>query len=761
MTHSFSIRILAAAVLVAMAAPGALAQQIAWTALTAFQEGTCRNAIHDMNGNLFISSPVTRGDGFRSIYRFNPTLGTIEDLHFTSAVIRGFDSTAGQRLFCATEDGLFYSDNSGTAWTRDWQLGTQPTMLVRCLRGSTYALTFNGAFYRYDDAQSSWQQRGTIEQFNPTNLPLNYRAAYELVQDQAGRLYLHQREGSTFDRRMQISDDDGQSWIRLKDTLATSSATVNEPQCVFASPARSGVLIGDPDVLLYGLAGGMSVDTVAGVDGYITSIVQNAGGTLFLGLGAGPWMDATDTTANYGIMQSVDGGSTWSPVLDNVPVQYLAMMKDGRLLVSSRREGLFYFDPVTKNRVPLSLSFGCVTDIRTTADGTVCAVTDSAFTLAVWRSSDNGTTWGIHETGIQSYWVSRPRILIDRQNDLFVGGSSWAFSTDGGSTFSTRNWNFVVAVPTAAGEWIGIGSSAWQNMTEASFSTDGGVTWEYGPDIPYICNGWNDLVFDAEEVHPGAVLAAGRAGLALRTGGHGASWTHVGTWRPTDISRTGDGTVYVGTRDTTFSFIRSGDHGASWTAYAIGDSLAAHAAVHADGGLLLAVGSRYGLTGSIEPDAGMGLLFSSDLVNWSAAGAPGGLPTDQITCLARDSAGYIYAGTQGLGIYRSTDPVSPAGPTVLSAESPRPVVTAFTFEVFPQPATTRVSIFCRMPARGELTLRIHDVLGRRAATEVLRQSLSEGTHQLSFDIPALPAGVYLLVGSSGGVRVTKQLTIIR
>ena len=97
-----------------------------------------------------------------------------------------------------------YSDNSGTAWTRDWQLGTQPTMLVRCLRGSTYALTFNGAFYRYDDAQSSWQQRGTIEQFNPTNLPLNYRAAYELVQDQAGRLYLHQREGSTFDRRMQI-----------------------------------------------------------------------------------------------------------------------------------------------------------------------------------------------------------------------------------------------------------------------------------------------------------------------------------------------------------------------------------------------------------------------------------------------------------------------------------------------------------------------------------------------------------------------------
>lgn len=161
--------------------------------------------------------------------------------------------------------------------------------------------------------------------------------------------------------------------------------------------------------------------------------------------------------------------------------------------------------------------------------------------------------------------------------------------------------------------------------------------------------------------------------------------------------------------------------------------------------------------GEMEPGTGGGLYFSTDLVSWTDIGA--GLPTKDIACLARDSAGYLYAGTRGFGVYRSVLQYSAEGPAVLDIETPLPVNAGIDLHIYPQPAASSATVSCRMSSAAPLTLALYDVLGRRLGLLSDGRQYAAGLHHFPLDLTHLPAGTYVLRAFAAQGSVTTLMLV--
>jgi predicted outer membrane repeat protein len=78
---------------------------------------------------------------------------------------------------------------------------------------------------------------------------------------------------------------------------------------------------------------------------------------------------------------------------------------------------------------------------------------------------------------------------------------------------------------------------------------------------------------------------------------------------------------------------------------------------------------------------------------------------------------------------------------------------------YPNPARQQATVRYAVPERQEITIRLHDVLGREVRTLV--RSRKEGRQKLSLDVGGLSSGVYFLRLQSGGEMRTRKLTIVR
>lgn len=157
-------------------------------------------------------------------------------------------------------------------------------------------------------------------------------------------------------------------------------------------------------------------------------------------------------------------------------------------------------DPATGDTSRLPLSYGNVTDLLVSPAGVVYAVIDSTIHLEVHRSADNGSTWLPRGSGIISYEIYRPRLIIDAQNRLTLGAGKWRRSTDGGDSFTNLAWTDgaasqgVVAAVTQAGEWMILldNPRSTDSTCTLSYSNDDGQNW-LETKVPFIAaHPWTD-----------------------------------------------------------------------------------------------------------------------------------------------------------------------------------------------------------------------------------------------------------------------------
>ena len=107
----------------------------------------------------------------------------------------------------------------------------------------------------------------------------------------------------------------------------------------------------------------------------------------------------------------------------------------------------------------------------------------------------------------------------------------------------------------------------------------------------------------------------------------------------------------------------------------------------------------------------------------------------------------VYA-NRDVGIVTAGEGAAPAGP-------------AFGLDaVFPNPTAARANVRYSLPEAGDVRVEALDVLGRRVAL-LADGPQAAGAHVAAFDASALPAGVYVLRLTAGGLTATARITVAR
>lgn len=81
-------------------------------------------------------------------------------------------------------------------------------------------------------------------------------------------------------------------------------------------------------------------------------------------------------------------------------------------------------------------------------------------------------------------------------------------------------------------------------------------------------------------------------------------------------------------------------------------------------------------------------------------------------------------------------------------------------KVFPNPATSTVTLNYTLKTLGDVTVKIYNSLGVEVATPIAGATGYAGGHTLPIDVSALPAGAYRLVLTQNGVSTSQSLNVI-
>ncbi|NUM61234.1 MAG: T9SS type A sorting domain-containing protein [Ignavibacteriaceae bacterium] len=155
-----------------------------------------------------------------------------------------------------------------------------------------------------------------------------------------------------------------------------------------------------------------------------------------------------------------------------------------------------------------------------------------------------------------------------------------------------------------------------------------------------------------------------------------------------------------------------------------------------------------------------GVFQSSDNgMNWFEL--PDGLTTKDVRSLSSSWNGYLYAGTVGGGVFRST-----ASTTSVENENINPSLFIL-YQNYPNPfnpsTTIRYSIpVSRNSSKGEtfVTLKVYDVLGNEITT-LINEEKSAGNYEIQFDATDIPSGVYFYTLRTEEFTQTRKLVLLK
>jgi photosystem II stability/assembly factor-like uncharacterized protein len=317
---------------------------------------------------------------------------------------------------------------------------------------------------------------------------------------------------------------------------------------------------------------------------------------------------------------------------------------------------------------------GIQTNIIFKANNVVYAGTE---TQGVYKSTDNGLSWGaanagIERTSIDDLIISGPNLLAAAKGRCPSSLNVFK-STDSGVTWTTTTGldGEIVHSFAIKDNSIYAGVSALPGRSGVARSTDNGNTWQ---DVASpIETGGESIVSD------NAIIVA-EFNFIWRSTDDGASWDVVEQFALTGISSFARAGTKLFAAATT-GFHTSTDNGASWNFEAFSNGAYSFSAV----GSTIYLGSNSKVFKStdlgatwIDMSTGLGnggvqaLLYDGSTLfagtptdaagiyrstnggaSWDPAAA--GLPVASIIRGQIAFAGYVFAGTEGDGIYRSSD----------------------------------------------------------------------------------------------------------
>jgi photosystem II stability/assembly factor-like uncharacterized protein len=355
---------------------------------------------------------------------------------------------------------------------------------------------------------------------------------------------------------------------------------------------------------------------------------------------SGPFSGNIFAGTGAGVYRSTDGGDTWIQVgIADIGVSAIAADASGNIFASSAGYGVFRstdngnnWDEVNTgldNTTILSLAINSTADLFVGTIG------------GVFRSTDRGENWSEVNTGLRNTYVQS--LAITPQGDIFAGtfGDGVYRSTNNGSTWTSlgavmQNTSVKAIIVSSTGQIFAGGNS----MT-LLHSTDNGQTWATTVVARILA------ITTALAVRPGGDIFAGTGDNGIfRSRDNGSTWDLVALRDSLDyvgaLAVDAQGYIFAGGWGSVY---RSTDGGQSWSATLFSDRSIGSIAVSPNGHIF--AGAGQGVFRST--DGGLTWVQVVDLRSIH------NLETSFVTCLAINTSGFVYAGTNGTEILESTD----------------------------------------------------------------------------------------------------------
>ncbi|MCL6100535.1 MAG: T9SS type A sorting domain-containing protein [Bacteroidetes bacterium] len=617
---------------------------------------------------------------------------------------------------------VYKSIDKGMHWN---QLDHNKVQGIICLtinsNGDIFAGSSNGeGVFRSADNGENWMK--TNSGF-PQQIYI-----YSLVIDHNQNIYAGTNEG------IFKSTDNGNNWTKIYNSNQDFilSLAINSNGDIFVAKFKT---------ILKSTNKGVSWVVINTTASAVNSITIDSMGRIFAG---------TDN----GICKSDDNGENWTLInggLTNTDVLSLSANANNDIFAGTYGGGIFCFTKHSSNWIEknMGLTANNITSLVINSGGYIFAADQNGG--GIFRSSDNGNTW---KKSLNSALVFR--LLINSSGDIFAG--AWASglfgpgyhaggiyrSTDNGETWSLVNngltYDFIqsLAINSSGHLFAGTDVGVFRSINN-------GNSWSLKT------NGLPNNRIQALAVNSNGEILAGTEGAGIYLSkDNGESWASsnngltFGNINSLIISS--KGYVYAGTRWFGPGIFRSTNNGSYWTLINTGLPPVFTASTFSINSL------GYIYVGGAEIPGGV-YVSRNDGNNWTKI--TNGLSVEQVGSLAIASNDYIFAGTDGGGVYRSINT------STSKAYNDKFIPATFILmQNYPNPFNPSTSISYEVPRSSFVTLEVYDVLGRKMST-LVQEEKATGKYSIRFNADGLASGIYFYTLRADDFIQTNKMTLIK
>ena len=701
------------------------------------------------------------------IQRNGPLGGIIHSIVFNS----------NSDIFIATGDpgsflgknGIFRSSDDGHNWEHisiDFTYGWAINCLAISENDHIYAGSYFGGVYKSTDNGETWETiNGGLLGGQVIDALTSIGNNIIITAARNGKIYR--------------SADSGATWDTVLDQFASSRTLDVGPDGI--------VYFGSWGYSYYSTDSGITWQTIDGLGGIgVKDFAFIGNNTILAAVGWGA-----------GIYRSTDNGQTWSPSNNGLPtftsVNEINIYSENHIFLATRENGIFLSTDYGLNWVSINsgLSRSEILSVNSVVNGPIYSGTDGGFFI----STDVGETWSESNNGLFNS-ILNTIILSPDQNTMYAGTSGGALkSSDFGLTWTRINnglvlYDDVISLAINKNEilfagtresgiyrsldgenWAEINSellrkarinsilfdtsgnifiSAVKHINSELFgvlrSNDNGENWEQ------INNGLTDIEITVTAINSKDVIFIGTysAGIFYSTNS-GDQWhkiqnTAIGNSRITTLKIVENDQIYVGLWNVDGKLYRSTDDGASWNIVEREYNRYINA--------FEIVWNQYGFIGSnngiqrYSIESNIWTYIPEDVVHPL-------LENRWVRTLLKADDGYIYAGTDAAGVFRSRNPI------VSSIENRPGYLSEFhIYQNYPNPFNPTTKIKYQIPKISFVTLKVYDVLGSEIATLVSEEK-PVGNYEVEFDGSGLTSGVYFYQLKTEGFVETKKMILMK
>ena len=132
-----------------------------------------------------------------------------------------------------------------------------------------------------------------------------------------------------------------------------------------------------------------------------------------------------------------------------------------------------------------------------------------------------------------------------------------------------------------------------------------------------------------------------------------------------------------------------------------------------------------------------------------------GLTNSMVNAISIDQDGYIYAGTENGGLYKSNNIID-------AIEKPTKALPDkfFISQNYPNPFNPSTIINYQIPKSTLVTLKVYDILGREVTT-LVNEEKPAGNYEINFNGSRLSSGIYFYRIQVGGYTSIKKMILLK